>query len=173
MSGEIAGTKKRNTVIDICRFIGITLVVIGHSGCPNIIKSWIYLFHMSLFFALSGYCYSRRYDDHPIDYFLKKVKTIYLPYIVFSVGLILFHNLFIQIGLYGSSESFLLLESGNEYGVIPVYSSGELVKQIIRTILFASNEEFGGATWFLRILFVVNVFYNFFRYLAKKAEKQV
>lgn len=167
MSGEITAIKARDSVIDICRFIGITLVVIGHSGCPQIIKSWIYLFHMSLFFALSGYCYSKRYDDHPIDYFTKKVKTIYLPYVVFSIGLILFHNLFISIGLYGSSESFLLLENGNEYGIIPFYSARELVKQIVRTMLFASNEEFGGATWFLRILFIVNIFYNFFRFLAK------
>lgn len=159
---------QRNPIIDICRSIGIILVVVGHSGCPDILKSWIYLFHMSLFFALSGYCYNIRYDEHPVGFIIKKIKSIYLPYVIFSIGLIFFHNFFIKSGLYGSSESFLLLQHGNEYGMLSTYTIKDICINLFRTVLFASNEEFGGSTWFLRILFVINVVYVIFRFLVKK-----
>lgn len=37
--------------------IGIMAVVVGHSGCPQIIHNFIYCFHMPLFFMITGYFY--------------------------------------------------------------------------------------------------------------------
>ena len=34
----------------------------GHAGAP--ITQWIYLFHMSLFFIVSGYCIGDNYSDN-------------------------------------------------------------------------------------------------------------
>ena len=44
--------KQRDPVIDSMRGIGIVLMVLGHSGFPG--TDFIYLFHMALFFMLSG-----------------------------------------------------------------------------------------------------------------------
>lgn len=52
---------KRNPLIDYMKAIGIILMVMGHSGSP--ITLWIYLFHMSLFFIISGYCIKEYYSD--------------------------------------------------------------------------------------------------------------
>ena len=46
---------KRNEVFDLVRGIAIILVVIGHSGCPNYLRNLIYLFHMPIFYFISGY----------------------------------------------------------------------------------------------------------------------
>ena len=46
--------KERNITWDIVRGIGILLVLVGHSGCPIILKNFIYLFHMGLFLFVSG-----------------------------------------------------------------------------------------------------------------------
>ena len=45
--------KQRDAVLDAMRGIGIVLMVVGHSGFGG--SDFIYLFHMALFFMLSGY----------------------------------------------------------------------------------------------------------------------
>lgn len=50
--------KQRDPVIDSMRGIGIVLMVLGHSGFPG--TDFIYLFHMALFFMLSGWFFSLR-----------------------------------------------------------------------------------------------------------------
>ena len=45
--------KPRDAVLDAMRGIGIVLMVLGHSGFAG--SDFIYLFHMALFFMLSGY----------------------------------------------------------------------------------------------------------------------
>lgn len=46
--------KKRINWVDALKGFGIILVAIGHSGCPQLLLHWIYIFHMPLFFMLSG-----------------------------------------------------------------------------------------------------------------------
>lgn len=53
--------KERETYIDIAKGIGIILVVIGHlHGINHIIHDFFYLFHMPLFFIISGYLYNHK-----------------------------------------------------------------------------------------------------------------
>lgn len=53
---ETSSTKRqRETWIDVLKGIGIILVVIGHVSLGNTLNSWIYTFHMPLFFSVSGY----------------------------------------------------------------------------------------------------------------------
>ena len=57
--------KQRDPVIDSMRGIGIVLMVLGHSGFPG--TDFIYLFHMALFFMLSGWFFSLRGGPvHPL-----------------------------------------------------------------------------------------------------------
>lgn len=46
--------KKRDLTIDIAKGICIFLVVLGHCHNAGFIRHYIYLFHMPLFFFLSG-----------------------------------------------------------------------------------------------------------------------
>ena len=48
--------KQRDPVLDSMRGIGIVLMVLGHAGFPG--SSFIYLFHMALFFMLSRWALS-------------------------------------------------------------------------------------------------------------------
>lgn len=51
--------KQHDKMVDIAKGIGIVLVVVGHIASSSLgpITSIVYLFHMSLFFFLSGfYC---------------------------------------------------------------------------------------------------------------------
>ena len=70
--------------IDVCKGIGIFLVVLGHVYQDNPAKTWIYSFHMPLFFFLSGYLFDR--DKFTYNQFIKKkVLSLVLPYFSFAI----------------------------------------------------------------------------------------
>lgn len=74
----------RDAKFDIAKAIGIFAVVWGHTTtlCP--IQSEIYLFHMPLFFVLSGYFFKVTKDTFK-HVFIKKVEAYIIPYFVYMV----------------------------------------------------------------------------------------
>lgn len=71
--------EKRIENIDIAKGIGIILMVIGHACYPHIyIFNCIYIFHMPLFFFLSGFLFKESSTHKPISYIYKKIKSLYL-----------------------------------------------------------------------------------------------
>lgn len=79
---------KRLVWLDIAKGIGILLVVLGH--CLHINEKYfqlIFVFHMPLFFALSGYVFKG--SDSFWLFLKKKAKTLLLPFLgFFLLGLI-------------------------------------------------------------------------------------
>lgn len=90
----------RNESVQYAKAIGIVLVVIGHSGFWPCDNPFIYMFHMPLFFFLSGYCFK---DDNLTksykSYIIKKSKGVYLQYIKWALIFLLIHNLLYYIGI--------------------------------------------------------------------------
>lgn len=77
--------------IDIFKGIGITTVCMGHIFEGNI-SSIIYIFHMPLFFFISGYL-SKPTVNYK-EYLIKKIKSLIIPYFVFLFILyLLFYDL--------------------------------------------------------------------------------
>lgn len=96
---------KRNGQIDVMRGIGILLMVYGHCCRAN---SLIALFHMSLFFIISGYCFNDencRTIRKFCAYFMKKVKSLWFPYFFFTSFFLLGTNIFIKVGIYTNDPS--------------------------------------------------------------------
>lgn len=88
--------KKRIIYFDIAKGIGIILVLIGHlqtdtifSYSPYILSlcSWIFSFHMSLFFIISGMliCFKRENEKDFKETVRKKFRSIMIPYFWFSL----------------------------------------------------------------------------------------
>jgi polysaccharide biosynthesis protein PslL len=67
--------------IDVARGIGIALVVFGHLNDGSFLRNWIYLFHMPLFFFLSGYLHKVKTDYR--GFFEKKFIHLMIPYFSF------------------------------------------------------------------------------------------
>ena len=78
---------KRNDTLDNLKGIGILLVVFGHTLSKNILVNIIYYFHMPLFFFLSGMAlyYSLNKNSNFKNFFTKKIRSIIIPYIIFSI----------------------------------------------------------------------------------------
>ena len=75
---------KRDYSIDVARGIACLLVIIGHiHSTPALLHTWVYSFHMPLFFAISGMVMK---NEEPLSVFVKKrVNGLLLPYINLSI----------------------------------------------------------------------------------------
>jgi len=71
----------RNQSVTIAKGLAIILMVMGHARCPEYINNILSLMRMPLFFIMSGYCFKEKYLDQPKDFFNKRMKGIYWPYI--------------------------------------------------------------------------------------------
>ena len=88
--------KRRINYIDFLRGIAIILVVIGHV-CQSLLKTWIYSFHIPLFFFISGVLLSENKKWQQLDFktFLKnKALSFIYPYFTFSILSIIYRCIF-------------------------------------------------------------------------------
>lgn len=78
---------ERKVWIDYAKAIGITTVVMGHSVYTNPhIVDVIFLFHMPLFFFISGYLFNAKKSIADIT--KSNLKTLLVPYILFNLILL-------------------------------------------------------------------------------------
>ena len=131
--------KKRLDWLDIAKGIGMICVVWGHTYCPGWIR--VYVFHMAFFMILSGYTYNAR-DSVP-RFILKKVKSIYIPFVFWNI---LFTIMQVSRNHAGEGLKPVLVECWTK----------------IRVILLAldKNGQYLGATWFLASLFLICITYK-------------
>lgn len=140
---------ERNDFWDYARGLGMVLVVLGHTNFVG--TSWIYLFHIPLFFIVSGALFS---VSSPLyTKILNKFKRLYLPNLKYGLIFLLLHNLFTGLYIYPKEASYTI----SDY-------LGGLIK-----IICGGNEELGGAMWFLRALFFSYLLYVCFSALYKKS----
>lgn len=136
---------KRNKIIDLMKSIGILLVVIGHCSKNIFLNRFIYIFHLPLFFLISGYLYNEKNSKEPWNFVGQKIKKFVTLYILYGSFLVVFRNIFIQMGILN----------------VPKYKLGDIIIGILNSCLFQSIEPFSAAMWFIPILLVSLIVYNF------------
>lgn len=133
--------------ISITKAFGIILMVVGHAGCPDVLHYFIYMFHMPLFFIMSGYCFKDKYITAPKQFVLRRIKGLYVPYVAYSLLFLLFHNVLFHLNIYNGQYGF----NGK---VSHLYSLAEFVRRGINiiTAMFGHDQLLGGF-WFIKALF--------------------
>lgn len=125
-------TVERIEWIDFAKGIGIILVVFGHSGIDKYVPflhTWIYSFHMPLFFIISGMIFNCSKYTNAYQLFTSLCKQLLKPYLYFTlINLILM---------------FVVLREND----INFYK---------HVIFFGWG---GRALWFIPVLFVTKIFY--------------
>ena len=153
---------KRIEYMDIAKAFGIIAVVVGHSRSPFI--NFIYQFHMALFFFISGFLYKEKYSKEPIEFFIRKVRSLYIPFVAFEMVYLVCHNLFIKIGIYNNI-------SYEGIQTIPIYNTKRFIEEIKKIITFDGTEQLAGAFWFFTSLFTVNILFCSISFLLKNFSK--
>jgi acyltransferase len=125
--------------VDVCRGIGILLVLYGHAIDREANRYLIYAFHMPLFFFLSGIVFKPVSHKNFLKVIVKNMKQILIPYFLFAV------------------LTFML----DFYLMHPYGDSTENIKKQIYGIFYGNGNEgylaFNVALWFLPCLFVAKV----------------
>jgi len=132
--------RERIEWIDFCKFIAIFYMVWGHVGMPISADKYIHVFHMPIFFFLSGFVFNFSRIENFKKFLMKKIKTLLVPYFIFSIGIYYFWYIFYKIVNKPCPESQLNLWKG-----IFTYN--------------ADISPFGAVQWFLTCLLLVEVFF--------------
>ena len=156
----------RDTTLDILKGIGIILMVIGHSGCPQWIHNVIYSFHMPLFFIASGWFFNEESLDYKKNYTQKKFKGLYLPYLKWSIIFLLLHDVFFFLGIINSSY-------GYKGTVEKWYDVNDLFSHFVN-ITFRMTDYDGliGTYWFMRSLFIGSLLFCFGSSIMRRITKR-
>jgi fucose 4-O-acetylase-like acetyltransferase len=139
--------KERTAWIDVCKGLCIVLVVYGHvsggletagtlsAGSGWILfRSWIYLFHMPVFFALSGIFAYKLATLSVREFLLGRVRTVCFPYVVWT---------FIIVGAQFAMSRFV--------------NNPPDVSRALRFLV----EPYGYGLWFLYSLLLISVAFYF------------
>lgn len=155
---ELENTKATDRVVwlDVGRGIAMMLVILGHairqemradSETCFVLFRTVYLFHMNLFFFLSGYAYALSKKKHGLmsikKFTVKKVKSLLLPWFVYSM---LIYVVFWVMSKIPAAANML---KGTTYGYV---SFPEYLIEI-----FKGDSPYAYHMWFIYILFFVTM----------------
>lgn len=132
---------QRDKSWDAVKGLGILLVVLGHSGCPAYLHDFIYLFHMGLFFYVSGKFLKINRGGWK-TMLSRRFQGLYAPFLSWGILYIVLHNVFFTLGWYKDSYTWI-----------------EMGKQILEVLAFKDvTESLLGPVWFLKSLFLGSLF---------------
>lgn len=125
---------------DLIKGLGIIAIVLGHS-CYFAV-AFVYLFHLALFFFVSGYLYhEKKYGDTPFSFFAARLSSTWPRYFFYTSIFVLFHNFFLNRGLYAGQEP---------------YNHTKMLTAICSNIAFSGAEPIQGALWFVPVWLVAS-----------------
>jgi fucose 4-O-acetylase-like acetyltransferase len=147
--------------MDILKALAIIAVVIGHSGSPSPIYNFIYLYHMPLFFFISGYFYKNEYSNDISLLIKKRIKSLYIPFVAYEVLFLSLHNMFFNLNIYNNVVGF-------KDSVEHLYSLQDMIDAFRSILFFQGTETLLCTFWFIPTLFAVNILFGIISKVTKK-----
>lgn len=144
----------RDLTLDIAKAICIILMVVGHSGCPDYLYRFVYMFHMPCFFFISGMLLNDKYLTDTKNGLKRKTKGSYWPFIKWQLIFLGFHNLFAAMHIYDNA-----------------YTLPQFAVKIVRILTMTGGEQLLGGYWFLISLFWASILSLLFIHLSYKQQK--
>lgn len=130
--------ESRSLYWDIVKGLGIIAIVLGHTG--YFAGAFVYLFHLALFFFITGYFYNEdKYGDAPFQYFGIRLAGAWPKYMFYTLFFVLLHNFFVTNGIYAGQET---------------YNHTQMLTAWMNSISFNCPEQVQGALWFVPVWLV-------------------
>jgi acyltransferase len=139
--------------VDALKGFGIMLVVFAHYKLPVALDTYIFSFHMPLFFFISGFLFNFvKYTGSAANFVKGRLRSLIIPYFVFAVFTCLF---------------YFLLDELFSPGVVTIKFFEVDIFYIVYSILYSQTTmiSYNGPLWFLTCLFVTELL---FFWLAKR-----
>lgn len=128
---------QKNNQIEVVKFLGILLVVLGHSFGAGLFAAKLY--HMPLFFFVSGLTLNtqQRVDE----YIVKRIKRLYLPFVFYEVAYLILSPAFYVVGIVENS----------------ITTIAQLKIALEHIILFDNFNILLSPIWFVTALFLAGI----------------
>lgn len=126
----------RNEIFDLAKGVGIYLVVVGHllNEGGNLLFQIISLFHMPLFFFISGWFLWQEINKYTVGVLvMKKVRTILIPFFFWSLVSLFANTLFDYLN--GNLRPELFMKSSFEI-LVQARSVWFLIQLFLTFLLF-------------------------------------
>lgn len=144
------GRPSWNPVVSMVKGTAIILMVAGHSlPVGNWFRDYIYMFHMPLFFFVSGYCFKSKHLSDWRGFAYRRLRGLWWPFVKYGVPAVLLHNVFCWVNLYGAACS------------VEPYSASQILKAVAMQFAMSGAEPLLGAYWFLNTLLGASVLFYF------------
>lgn len=141
---------------DIVKGVGIILVVVGHL-CWDLTR-YIYLFHLPLFFFVSGYLYNEdKYGDDPYLHVANRLKSSWMKYVLVFWVLILTHNLWLDLKI-------AWVYPGH-------YDITDIAYEMVQALLGQGGESFGITLWFVPVSVISTCLLGFIVSYSRKVKR--
>lgn len=151
----------RNDVVSLVKACGIIFMVLLHSfpsGVCHHVQNFFGVYHMPLFFIMSGFCFKEKYVNDVWAYVKGRLKGVWWPYVKYSVLFVLLHNVFFHLNVINE-----------DYGLPAIlYSWQEIASHAVMALYFHSHEAMLGGYWFLDALFFGSFIFFFFKKWIRK-----
>ncbi len=148
--------------IDTLKGIGIILVVLAHYSLPIALDTYIFSFHMPLFFFISGFLFDfGKYAESASNFVKGRFKSLIVPYFCFAVITCIF---------------YLLLDELYTPGIPSIkFFENSIIHRISHIfVAFGPAISYNPPLWFLTCLFVTELlFYGLARKYYREPKKLV
>ena len=120
---------------------------------------------MPLFFFFSGYCFKTAYLDNPKGFLLKRIYSVYWPYVKWSILFLLCHNLFFNLNIYNG-------EYGFRGSASHLYSLSEFASRGFDILTrMSGHEQLLGGYWFMKSMLFGSIIFFETVYACKKIHR--
>ena len=129
-------SNKRIKYIDMLKAFCIILVIAGHMGyTPAKVKLLLYIFHIPLFFFLSGMTLNVEKYDSIVQFFSKKFKAIVIPCFLMNISIFFIKSVILQ------PQLILKID----------------ILYFIKALILADRMHIYYQLWFLNVLFLAEL----------------
>lgn len=136
----MSASLRHNAAVSAAKGLCILLMVIGHSGAPESLGRFIYLFHMPCFFFLSGYMFKTGYFTDARRFVMRRLRGLYLPFVKYSFLFIALHLVLQLYGFYGIALNLAALP-----------------QHLVKVLTLSTSDQLLGGYWFLKVLLLCSL----------------
>lgn len=132
--------RNHNILFSVVKGFAIISVVIGHCTIQPDVESFVGQYHLAVFFFVSGYFFKEKYIEEKRIFVWKKMKKLYLLYVISGMVFLLFHPILTRLHVYDTPLTWK--DMGNEV--------------LNLSVRLTSNDPMMGAMWFCPALMGVS-----------------
>lgn len=143
-----------NDHVSVVKALAIILLLYGHTNVPALSHT-LSMLRMPVFALASGYCFKDYYLEHRMEFARRRVRSLYWPFVKWSLVFLLLHNALLHLGFYHHGEVS--------------YTWRSMASALPHIAVLHTPDELLGGYWFVTELFFTTIIFAVLSPLVRRA----